>query len=320
MSSRPLISIIIPAFNAASVLGDTLRSVQQQQYPYFEALVVDDGSADETAAVARHFVEQDQRFVLLQQPNRGVAAARNAGLAAARGEMDRLSGCRRHMVCREAGPSDSVPSRLPRSGFDLQQLLHVGRTERPAIALCESRQHFRMSDFPHLLTRFNLLGTSTVMVRRDLMSRVGPFDPELSLAQDWDMWLRLAEAGCQTRRIREPLARYRVWPGNASNQTLRMAQSTVWVLQKRLIHCRLEEWRRSYRRSLAIAEGKSGACCCPPASRDASRIGFACGVQSLATLPVASQVARLVCSCPLPGPSGRKLAEADGSSSDQVRW
>ena len=86
MTSQPLISIVIPAFNAASVLDGALRSVQQQQYPHFQALVIDDGSTDGTATVARPFVDEDRRFILLQQPNRGVSAARNAGVAAARGE------------------------------------------------------------------------------------------------------------------------------------------------------------------------------------------------------------------------------------------
>jgi hypothetical protein len=112
-----------------------------------------------------------------------------------------------------------------------------------------------MEEFRALLIRFNLLGTATVMVKQDLLSRVGPFDQELRLAQDWDMWLRLAEAGCRPWRIREPLARYRVWDGNASRQTLRMAHATVRVLEKRLAYCQDDTWRPAYRRSLAVARG-----------------------------------------------------------------
>lgn len=254
MSSQPLISIIIPAFNAASVLGDALRSVQQQDYPYFETFVVDDGSTDETATVARSFVEQDRRFVLLQQANGGISAARNAGLAAAHGEWiafldaddtwfpDKLA---RQVQCLHDAPAvDFVFSNYYL--WDGQNDLRL----RDA-----AHKHFRMEDFTRLLVRFNLLGTLTVMVRQEVMSRVGPFDPELALAEDWDMWLRLAEAGCVARRIPEPLARCRIWPGNVSKQTFRMAQATVRVLEKRLAHCQLETWRRTYQQSLAIARG-----------------------------------------------------------------
>ena len=254
MSARPLISIIIPAFNAASVLGDALRSVQQQQYPHFEALVVDDGSADETAAVARSFVEHDQRFVLLQQAHRGISAARNAGLAAARGEwiafLDADDTWLANKLARQVdGLHDSPEVNVIFSNYYLWD----GQNDL-RLRDAEDKQ-LDMADFRHLLIRFNLLGTTTVMVTQEFMSRVGPFDPELHLAEDWDMWLRLAEAGCRALRIREPLARYRIWPGNISRQTLSMAQATVRVLEGRLAQCQEEMWRRSYRRSLAIARG-----------------------------------------------------------------
>lgn len=254
MSSQPLISIVIPAFNAASVLDDALRSIQHQQYRHFEAIVIDDGSTDDTASVVRHFVAQDRRFVLVQQPNRGISAARNAGLAAARGEWiafldaddtwfpDKLT---RQVQCVHDFPEvDFIFSNYHQ--WDGQNDLRLRYA---------AHKHFPMGDFTRLLIRFNLLGTLTVMVRQDVMSRVGQFDPELALAEDWDMWLRLAEAGCRVRRIREPLARCRIWPGNTSKQKLRMAQATVRVLEKRLAHCRLDTWRGPYQQSLAIARG-----------------------------------------------------------------
>lgn len=253
MQSQPLISIIIPAFNAASVLGVALRSVQEQQYPYFEALVIDDGSADDTETIARPFVEQDPRFVLLQQPNQGVSAARNAGLAAARGEwiafldaddMWFANKLARQVQCLRDSPEvDLIFSNY---------YLWDGRTDL-RLRYAEHKQ-FPLGNFAQLI-RFNLLGISTVMVKQDLLSRVGGFDSELDPAEDWDLWLRLAEAGCRTGRIREPLARYRMWSGNTSKQTVRMAEASVRVLQKRLTQCHLKTWRRSYRHSLATAQG-----------------------------------------------------------------
>jgi glycosyltransferase involved in cell wall biosynthesis len=190
----------------------------------------------------------------LQQPNQGVSAARNAGVAAARGEwiafLDADDTWFAHKLARQL----ECLRESPEADFIFSNYyIWDGQNDlRPRYA---DHKHFRMTDFPRLLTRFNLLGTSTVIVRHDLLSRVGLFDPELSLAQDWDMWLRLAEAGCRALRVREPLARYRVWPGNSSTQTLRMRQATVRVLEKRLTHCRLEEWRPFYRRSLGVAQG-----------------------------------------------------------------
>src|ERR1700722_20075762 len=84
--SEPLISVIIPAFNSASTLAESLQSVQAQTFKNFEAIIVDDGSTDETPDIARGFCAADSRFTLIRQPNGGVSAARNNGLGRARGE------------------------------------------------------------------------------------------------------------------------------------------------------------------------------------------------------------------------------------------
>ena len=76
--------MVVPAYNAADTLGETLGCLQAQTFPSWEAIVVDDGSTDETGAVAAHWAEQDGRIHLLHQPHSGVSAARNAGIQAAR--------------------------------------------------------------------------------------------------------------------------------------------------------------------------------------------------------------------------------------------
>src|ERR1051326_2860273 len=86
MSNPPLVSVIIPAFNAARFLAQTLQSVRDQTHSHFEAIVVDDGSSDETAAIGKRFAAQDARFTLLQQENAGSCAARNVALERARGD------------------------------------------------------------------------------------------------------------------------------------------------------------------------------------------------------------------------------------------
>ena len=80
-----LVSVIVPAYNAAATIGETLRSALAQTYPQLEVLVVDDGSTDATADIVRSFVARDPRVRLLQQANAGVAAARNLAIAQSRG-------------------------------------------------------------------------------------------------------------------------------------------------------------------------------------------------------------------------------------------
>ena len=82
---HPLISVIIPAYNAEAFITQTLESVLGQTYPNIEVLVVDDGSQDQTAAIIQGFVHRDSRVTLFQQSNQGVAAARNLAIQKSRG-------------------------------------------------------------------------------------------------------------------------------------------------------------------------------------------------------------------------------------------
>ena len=79
-----MVSVVMPAFNAAKVIGEAISSVLAQTYPHWELLITDDGSNDDTAVVVRSF--NDSRIQLVQQSNQGVSAARNRGLEIARGE------------------------------------------------------------------------------------------------------------------------------------------------------------------------------------------------------------------------------------------
>ncbi len=81
-----LISIVVPAYNVAAFIEDCLKSVQNQTYIHWEAIVVDDGSQDKTVAIIEKFVQADQRFRLIRQANGGVSQARNTGMSAATGK------------------------------------------------------------------------------------------------------------------------------------------------------------------------------------------------------------------------------------------
>lgn len=81
-----MISIIVPIYNAAGTLSRCIESVQAQTYNHFELILINDGSKDESLSICRHYAEKDNRIIVLDQPNGGVASARNAGLAVARGE------------------------------------------------------------------------------------------------------------------------------------------------------------------------------------------------------------------------------------------
>jgi glycosyltransferase involved in cell wall biosynthesis len=84
--ASPLVSVIIAAFNAAAHIEETCRSALSQTHTALEVIVVDDGSTDDTAAIVERIARTDPRVRLFRQVNRGVAAARNAAIAEAKGE------------------------------------------------------------------------------------------------------------------------------------------------------------------------------------------------------------------------------------------
>jgi glycosyltransferase involved in cell wall biosynthesis len=83
---EPLVSVVAPAWNAAATIGETLRSIAAQAYRNVEIIIVDDGSTDETGAIAAAFCKSDSRARLIRQDNAGVAAARNRAIAEASGD------------------------------------------------------------------------------------------------------------------------------------------------------------------------------------------------------------------------------------------
>jgi glycosyltransferase involved in cell wall biosynthesis len=250
----PRISIIVPAYNAELFLAETLASVQRQTYREFEVIVVDDGSTDRTSEITRGFVEKDARFILLRQKNAGESAARNVALKHACGEWvafldaDDVWLPEKLTAQLDLIESESRANLLFTDYFSWDGQNDFGRRY-------SDPDKFPDGDVSRRLIFFNLFGMSTVMIKREILDVVGLIDTELPLAMDWDLWLRIAERGLCAKGVRQPLTRYRVWPGSASRNTLLMREANVLVLEKALTRPQRAAWRRAYKRSLQIARG-----------------------------------------------------------------
>ena len=203
----PRISIIVPAYNDDPFLDETLASVQRQTYREFEVIIVDDGSTDRTSEIARGFVEKDARFTLLRQKNAGTAAACNTALKQTRGEWIALLG------------ADDVwlPEKLAAQLDLLKQEPHANLLFTDYFSWDGqndlSRRYSDPDKFPdgdvgRRLIFFDLFGASTVIIKRETLDVVGTFDVEPLLAEDWDLWLRIAERGLCAKGVRQPMARY----------------------------------------------------------------------------------------------------------------
>jgi glycosyltransferase involved in cell wall biosynthesis len=196
------IGIVTPAFNVARYVGEAIRSVLGQTHRAWTMCIVDDGSTDQTAAVAASF--DDPRIRLIRQRNAGVSAARNRGLAALHAEtvlfldaddwlspdaLDVLTATLRADpgAIAAVGPYQRVPAGKPE--FDR-------RVSRPLSGdLLEA-----------LLVRNLFANGGHLLIRRHIVEAAGTFDPGLAYGEDWEYWTRLARFGrFAATAVRAPL-------------------------------------------------------------------------------------------------------------------
>ncbi len=238
MASLPLVSVVIPAYNVAGYLPAALDSLLAQSLKNFEVLIVDDGSTDDTAAVARSYGERDRRFRLLQKPNGGLSSARNHGMAAAQADYIAL------LDADDAYHPDKLKSHVQKlnQAPDVAVVYSASKIMRDDGKLT----WLPMSGKPlHRDWLFSLLCKNCIghgsngVFRRSLLAQVGNFDESLRSCEDIDFWLRIAatEPGQQQWQFfREPrpLAYYRVRPSGLSFNLPQMEATYCRVLETAL--------------------------------------------------------------------------------------
>ncbi|MDX2098984.1 MAG: glycosyltransferase family 2 protein [Leptolyngbyaceae cyanobacterium bins.59] len=232
MSASPQVSVVIPAYNVRSYLAYALASLEKQSLQDFEAIIVNDGSTDDTPEIARAVCQRDSRFRLVDKPNGGLSSARNFGLRCAEAPY----------IALLDGDDGYHPDKLAN---------HVARLDRdPTIGVVYSASRIIRDDgqptwmtldgqpiLPDLLIAMlckNFIGHgSNAILRRDVIDDVGEFDESLRSYEDADFWARTAATG-RWKFYREPhaLCNYRVRPSGLSFNVLQMQRSHERVIQK----------------------------------------------------------------------------------------
>ena len=246
--------MVIPAFNAVNVVGETLESVRRQTFQNYEVVVVDDGSTDGSTDVIRRFCETDPRFTFVAQSNAGNPAARNTGILRARGEWVALLDHDDVWFPQKLERQMALAREDPRANF-LFTNFYFWDGARDLKLMYPDDQPFPEGDsIRRLIFSFTYL-PSTVVVRRQTLLDVNLFDPTMLMAEDWDMWLRIAEHGIHARGIREPLVRYRRWPGSITTANLlKSTDYNALAVKKRLRETSRSDLLPMYRRSLAAVQ------------------------------------------------------------------
>jgi len=242
----PTVSVIVPAYNAAPFIGETLRSVFAQRFSDFDVFVVNDGSPD-TDALEREIASYRARLTYIVQENRGASAARNAGIKSAQGEyiafldaddiwlpdylaeqLQFIHETNSDLVCADAVVFDE-------SGVDSKTYMEALTDD------CSDRGRV---GFNGLIRGEQNLITSGVVAKREPVVRAGLFDESLRNAQDFDLWVRMTLLGLRLSFQRKPLLRYRNREGSLSGDSINRINREVRVYRKVLAEYDLSSEQR----------------------------------------------------------------------------
>jgi glycosyltransferase involved in cell wall biosynthesis len=204
---NPAISVVLPTYNRAALLGRSIRSVLGQSYRDFELIVIDDGSTDETSVVVDGFSDPRIRYLPLPR-NTGAGAARNVGIRIAKGKFlafqDSDDEWLPSKLSKQMSAFKSGTAKLGMVYSDMQMILRDGTVNYFAAPSV-------LSDcLINPATRFyqvHNLGIQSAVIKREYLDEAGPFNEELPAFEDLEMFIRLSRR-CDFQHLREPLVNY----------------------------------------------------------------------------------------------------------------
>jgi len=221
--SKPLISVIVPAYNMARFLPEAIASIRAQRWEPLEILVVDDGSTDETPAIAQTL----EAVRLIRKPNGGAASARNFGLQEAHGEWISF------LDADDLWPPEKLARLAPRLAADPSLDVATGRIRYvPMEGALWLDYRFERPD--NTVSHIHL---GAALYRRRAFERIGGFDESLRVGDDQDWFLRAREAGLHILIVGEITLYYRLHGANmtrgATAQQLELIDVVRRSLQRR---------------------------------------------------------------------------------------
>ena len=224
------VSVVMPAYNVARYIAESIESVQAQSMRDWELVIVDDGSTDRSAAIARGYAAGDPRIVVFQQANGGISAARNHALRQATGEYIAILDSddvwepgylAEQLEAFAAHPDVDI---VTGNGWFLGSRLH-GQPARP---FPDRRPQPTLATILEDETSIFIMS----MFRRRVYERIGGFDETLRTNEDYDYWLRAAVAGFKFWRNDKPLCHYRRRNDSLSAVDVRMLLGVLRVYAK----------------------------------------------------------------------------------------
>lgn len=206
MSHLPLISVLMPVYNAQHHVAQAIESILNQSFADFEFLIVDDGSTDRSLKILQRYAKQDSRIRLVTRPNKGIVQTLNQMLAIAQGEL----------IARMDADDVAMPDRLARQVEFLRQhpeVVCVGGAQdwideagRFLLHHPEAEQDAEIQQLA--LTGQTPINHPSALIRRSALLQVGGYDESMYPAEDLDLWLKLGEIG-KLANLKDTVLQYR---------------------------------------------------------------------------------------------------------------
>lgn len=222
-------SIIIPCYNQANWLKISIQSLKNQTFDNWEAIIINDGSTDETKETADYLAKEDNRIKVIHQSNAGLSDARNSGIQIAKGEWLNFL------------DSDDYLD------IDCLQAVYNNIEKNPAFHIFQTGHHLvdeqnqiistripQVMDglFLDAISKGNDAPVLSVFIKRDFFNTLGLFDTTLKSAEDWDMWIRAAKNEGKRKIIYEALVSVRHLQNSMTRTPWRMYENTVEVIKR----------------------------------------------------------------------------------------
>jgi glycosyltransferase involved in cell wall biosynthesis len=185
-SKTPMVSVIIPTYNRGWIVKEAIDTVLEQDFDDYELIVVDDGSDDNTPAILKAY---GKKITVLHQPNKGVSAARNHGIAAASGRLIAFLDSDDLWLPRKLSAQVKFFKDHPDAVVNQTQEHWI----RDGVRVNPKIKHHKFSGmiFEKSLA-LCLVSPSAVMIQKSLFGTVGVFDEDLPACEDYDLWLRIS--------------------------------------------------------------------------------------------------------------------------------
>ena len=236
-----MISVIIPTHNYGHYISETLESLLEQTEQQWECIIIDDGSSDETREVVNSYVLQDSRFSYIYQDCQGVSAARNVGLAMAKGEYIQFLDADDVLLPRKLEMHKKYLEQHLDIDIVYSNTRYFANNDRTVLSYSfdmNDKEWMPMTNEVNTalcyLLQYNIMPIHAPLSRANLLQKVGYFTTATRYCEDWDYWLRCAIHSADIRYLDQPeaISLIRVHQASATNNSIAMATGARLVKER----------------------------------------------------------------------------------------